>query len=188
MIAAVETLLATSPGPRRKLIQINLKFTGFSPDNQEMEEPENLISLIYLSAASVPFSKQDLVELLTKSRENNSALGITGMLLFKDGNFLQVLEGEEKKVHALYQKIAQDRMHRRLITLSQMPCTERAFPDWSMGFHDLRSPEVAITPGFTPFLDTSLTAADFATDPGRAKRLLLLFKEEKLLSKGAGAG
>ena len=152
-----------------------------------MEYSGDLLSLIYLSAARVPFSRQDLLELLTLSRENNSKLGITGMLLFKAGNFLQVLEGEEKQVLPLYEKIALDRRHRKLITLSQERCTHRNFPDWSMGFHDLSSPEVSATPGFSPFLDTSLTSADFTADPGRAKRLLLLFKEEKLVTKGAAA-
>jgi hypothetical protein len=130
--------------------------------------------------------KQDLLELLTLSRANNSKLGITGMLLFKDGNFLQTLEGEQKKVLDLYEKIALDRRHQNLVALWQGPCTERAFPDWSMGFHDLRSADAAQTPGFNSFLDTSLTSVDFATDPGRAKKLLLLFKEEKLLAKATG--
>jgi len=143
-----------------------------------MEHSGDLISLIYLSAATVPFLKQDLLELLTLSRANNSKLGITGMLLFKDGNFLQTLEGEQKKVL--------DRRHQNLVALWQGPCTERAFPDWSMGFHDLRSADAAQTPGFNSFLDTSLTSVDFATDPGRAKKLLLLFKEEKLLAKATG--
>jgi Sensors of blue-light using FAD len=144
-----------------------------------------LFSLIYLSAATRPFSQLDLLQLLTKSRENNSGLGVTGMLLFKDGNFLQVLEGEESKVQALYEKIAQDRRHRTLITLSMGYSPERDFPDWSMGFNDLRSSELAKTPGFTRFLETSLTSSDFISDPGKAKKLLLLFKEEKLISRGA---
>lgn len=152
-----------------------------------MEDLGTLISLIYLSAATVPFSKLDLLDLLTKSRENNSRLGITGMLLFKDGNFMQVLEGPEKKVCELYEKITQDRRHRRLITISQGPCAARSFGDWSMGFHDLNSPEVVGTPGFSVFLDTALTTADFAEDPGRARKLLLLFKQDKLISKATTA-
>jgi hypothetical protein len=62
-------------------------------DDESMEVPENLISLVYLSAAVFPFQPEDLLELLGKSQERNHKLGITGMLLFKQGNFLQVLEG-----------------------------------------------------------------------------------------------
>jgi hypothetical protein len=153
-----------------------------------MAYSDELISLVYLSTAVVRFSAQDLVELLTKCRDNNSKLGITGMLLFKDGNFLQVLEGERGKVLALYKRIGKDSRHRRVTALSQGPITQRDFPDWSMGFHDLGADNTLRTPGFSPFLDTSLRAADFSGDPGRAKKLLLLFKEEKLLAKGTGAG
>jgi hypothetical protein len=149
-----------------------------------MGDSSKIFSLIYLSTATVPFSKVDLLELLTKSRKNNSSLGVSGMLLFKDGNFLQVLEGEEKKVRPLYEKIALDTRHKTVIILSMGYCPERSFPDWSMGFQDLRSPDVAKIPGFTVFLDTALTSADLVGDPGKAKKLLLLFKEDKLISKG----
>jgi hypothetical protein len=149
--------------------------------------PGDLISLVYLSQAVVPFSKRDLADLLAKSRANNSTLGVTGMLLYKQGNFLQVLEGEREKVLALYQKIVKDFRHRRVTSLSSGKISQRDFPDCTMGFRDLGSADAARIPGFSPFLETSLTTADFAVDPGRARKLLLLFKEEKLLAKGRGA-
>ena len=153
-----------------------------------MEHSGGLTALVYVSESVVPFSKENLSELLTKSRENNSRLGITGMLLFKDGNFLQVLEGEREKVHDLYQRIRRDPRHSKLTGLFEGSLTERDFPDWSMGFHDLGSPQTIRIPGSNHFLHTSLTTADLASDPSRAKKLLLLFKENKLLSaKGTGA-
>src|ERR1700734_2023146 len=71
----------------------------------------DIFSLLYLSEGSVPFSQADLRELLRKANENNSKLGITGLLLFKGENFLQVLEGERETVLALYKKITQDPRH-----------------------------------------------------------------------------
>jgi hypothetical protein len=153
-----------------------------------MANSETLISLVYLSSEAVPFSPQDLIELLEKARANNVKLGITGMLLFKNGNFLQALEGEREGVLSLYQKIGKDRRHRRITPLSQETITKRDFPDWSMGFHDLGAAQAAPPEGFSPFLNTSLSVHDFSADPGRAKRLLLLFRGEKLLSKGTNAG
>ncbi|MGD0987621.1 MAG: BLUF domain-containing protein [Candidatus Sulfotelmatobacter sp.] len=146
----------------------------------------DLISMVYLSTAVFPFSSQDLIDLLAKSRENNTALGVSGMLLFKENNFLQVLEGERGQVLKLFNKIKKDPRHRRVTTLSQEDIVQRDFPDWSMGFNNLSSIDASRPYGFTPFLETSLTVADFAADPSRAKKLLLLFKEEKLLAKGAG--
>jgi hypothetical protein len=145
-----------------------------------MADARDLCTLVYLSSAVTAFSTQDLRELLTKSRVNNSSLDVTGMLLFKDGNFLQVLEGEQANVRGLYQRIAKDKRHGGCTILFQSVAEERSFPDWSMGFHDLNSADVREIPGFSPFLGTSLTVADFGKDPGRAKKLLLLFKDEKL--------
>jgi hypothetical protein len=150
-----------------------------------MESSGRLFSLTYVSTATMPFSKVDLLDLLTKSRKTNASLGISGMLLFKDGNFLQSLEGEKKNIESLYEKIALDTRHKTVVILSMEYCSERSFPDWSMGFRDLRSSDVATIPGFTVFLDTALTSSDFVTDPGKAKNLLLLFKEDKLIGKAA---
>jgi hypothetical protein len=152
-----------------------------------MTSTQSLTSLVYLSAATCPFSPLDLNELLARSRENNTVLGVTGMLLFKDGNFLQVLEGRKETVFALYEKIGRDPRHRNLTALSQGPITKPDFPDWSMGFHNLGSAAFSRPQGFTPFLETTLTMADFAADPGRAKKMLLLFKDEKLLVKASSA-
>lgn len=145
-----------------------------------MSDAGDVFSLLYLSQSTIPFSKQDLRELLTKSRENNSQLGITGMLLFKGGNFLQVLEGRQETVMSLYERISRDSRHSQITTLFQGTSSQRDFPDWSMGFHDLDAPDSSRIPGFSHFLHTSLSTAEFV-DAGRAKRLLLLFKEEKLL-------
>src|SRR5579871_6416968 len=104
-----------------------------------MTNPDTVFSLVYLSAAALQFSEQDLLTLLAKSRACNSKLDVSGMLLFKDQNFLQVLEGEEKTVLRLYQKIAQDPRHTGFTILYRGRSTRRDFPDWSMGFHDLRA-------------------------------------------------
>jgi len=150
-----------------------------------MSHVGDIFSLLYLSESTVPFSKRDLRELLTKSRENNSKLGITGMLLFKEGKFMQVLEGHKESVLPLFEKISSDPRHSRITTLFQGTSSQRDFPDWSMGFYDLNSPDSLRIPGFSHFLHTSLTTAEFV-DARRAKRLLLLFKEEKLLGPSHG--
>jgi hypothetical protein len=75
---------------------------------------DSIFSVVYLSECTRSFSGRDLRELLTKAREKNSKLGISGMLLFKAGNFLQVLEGDREKVMALFDKIAKDPRHDRI--------------------------------------------------------------------------
>ena len=142
-----------------------------------MAPSEHLISLVYLSAATVWFSNQDLTDLLAKARENNSKLGVSGMLLFKEGNFLQVLEGESSTVIALFKKISKDPRHRKVVALSQAPIHQKDFPDWSMGFKKYNSGEKILLPGYTNFLDLPLNSKKFQENPSRAMQLLTSFKK-----------
>jgi hypothetical protein len=138
-----------------------------------------MYSLVYVSMAVIPFSNLQLIELLQKSRENNEGLGITGMLLYKDGNFMQVLEGEEDSVLALKAKIAGDPRHRDMAILLAGPVRRREFSDSAMGFANLNSPDVLSISGYSPFLRTPLTREAFADHPAASKELLLLFKNSR---------
>jgi hypothetical protein len=90
--------------------------------------------LLYVSNTSRDIAPADLDDILTASRRNNALLGVTGLLLFIDGGFLQMLEGEEIAVRTLYARITADRRHwgPRLMLDREVPV--RAFPEWSMGF------------------------------------------------------
>ena len=60
-----------------------------------------MFHLVYASSALQPFTKPELQALLEQARQKNAKLGVTGMLLYKDGNFMQVLEGEKETVRKL---------------------------------------------------------------------------------------
>jgi hypothetical protein len=137
-----------------------------------------MYSLVYVSSATAPMPKDELLELLSKAREHNSSKDITGLLLYKDGNFMQMLEGDEQAVTSLYQRIELDPRHRGAIVLLKDDTDARQFPDWSMGFRDLTSPELKSHPGFSHFMNTPLTAREFEGRPGRARTLLQMFKEK----------
>ena len=132
--------------------------------------------LVYVSVAAEKVSKDDLLEILARSRTNNAEAGITGMLLYKDGNYMQVLEGDEKAVRDLYARIRRDPRHLGIVTLVEGRRDNRCFGDWSMGFQDLSSPEARDVPGYSEFLNTPLTAEEFSSDPGQCERLLWAFK------------
>jgi len=76
-----------------------------------------LISLVYVSFANLDMSEDELRDILTKARENNQKLELTGMLLYRNGFFIQALEGEEEVVTALYEKIKQDPRHRSILQI-----------------------------------------------------------------------
>ena len=132
--------------------------------------------LTYASTATWHLSKSDLNELLAQCRKNNANLGITGLMLYKDGNFMQVLEGEESMVRSIYAKISSDPRHKGEILLQQGALEERQFPGWSMGYRNLDSQEARSIPGYSEFLNTPLTGQEFSANPGRAHKLLLSFK------------
>ena len=135
-----------------------------------------MFSLIYASSAVAEFSPSELVDLLKSCHESNAKLGVTGMLLYKDGNFMQAIEGDEDVVRDLYARISLDPRHRGMMTLLAESVPERQFPDWSMGFRDLNAPEARSIPGYSEFLNTPLTDTVFSSDPARCQKLLTTFK------------
>ena len=115
-----------------------------------------LVSLIYASSAIHKMSRQEIIDILDKSREKNKQLGITGILLYKDGNFLQVLEGEEDVVTKLYETIEADSRHVGTHVMLKRPIDERTFGDWQMAFVDLNEVDTSQLEGYSDFLETPL--------------------------------
>ena len=111
-----------------------------------------MLSLTYVSSATDLLDADDLVRLLAQSREANAQRGITGMLLYRDGNILQCLEGPEPEVRQAYDAISRDPRHRGVMTLVEEQVAERSFTDWSMGFKDLSADEGGELEGFNDFL------------------------------------
>ena len=92
-----------------------------------------LVRLMYASRAAAAVDQDELVAILRKSKANNPALGITGVLCFSEGIFLQVLEGGRGAVNRLYNRIATDARHTQVELLVYEEIGERHFAGWSMG-------------------------------------------------------
>ena len=92
-----------------------------------------LVRLMYASRAAESVDHEELVAILRKSKANNPAQGITGVLCFSAGIFLQVLEGGRLPVNALYNRITGDKRHKDVVLLSYEEVGERTFAGWSMG-------------------------------------------------------
>ncbi len=136
----------------------------------------DLVHCIYCSATTNPVvTRAELDNVLAQARTNNAALGLTGMLLFHEGTFFQVLEGDRSVVEALYAKIARDVRHCRVTRLIIEPIEKRAFAQWTMGFSAITSTELAQIPGLNDFF--SKGESFMSLSEGRAKSLLLAFKE-----------
>lgn len=135
-----------------------------------------MISLVYVSFASHELSDEELKDILEVSRRNNKPDGVTGMLLYRDGFFIQALEGEESVVRPLYEKIKQDDRHKNVLLVTESKINSRSFNDWSMGFNKLSDEDVEQLPGFTDFLQEQKDLSYFTDHPSRATMLLDSFK------------
>jgi hypothetical protein len=137
----------------------------------------DLIHLIYASSAVRLMDNQDLVAILEKSYKNNARLDITGMLLYRGGNFLQVLEGPEESVDALFKVIMQDPRHHQVTRLLKRPVPDRQFENWQMGFANIDTIDTNTLPGYTNYLNERFNSERFK-DVNFAYTFLNMFKEK----------
>lgn len=145
----------------------------------------SIYQLIYTSEAVQPLSDRHLTAMLAKARAYNHRQAITGMLLYSDGRFMQVLEGQTDEVELLYQKIKQDPRHRALRVLHQDLVRQRHFSDWKMGFRRQETGDEQRAVGFSDLLrNDSPASRAFRTSAGTAHRMLLGFGQ---IGKQAGA-
>ena len=131
----------------------------------------------YVSSAVKEFTKPELVALLERSREKNLRLGITGLLVYQGGNFMQVLEGDEQSVRYLYEIIYGDPRHKDIYILFDETIPEREFPNWSMAFRDLDAEEYRDLRGFSSFLEAPWTQEKVSSSQSKARALLARFRE-----------
>jgi hypothetical protein len=137
----------------------------------------SLIHLIYASLGTEAFTPVQLTDLLSKARETNGRLGLTGMLLYSesDRSFFQVLEGEPADLDRLYAKISIDTRHAKVTLLIREPIPKRTFGEWTMGFTSVTWPQLNRIPGLNDFFGERTCMVDL--DPGRAKKLLAAFAD-----------
>lgn len=93
-----------------------------------------MYKLIYLSSACEIFTEDLLIGMLKKANSYNLKNDISGVLLYIDGDFLQVLEGKQDDVLNLFEKIKKDKRHKSLICVFQKEVKKRQFEKWNMGF------------------------------------------------------
>ncbi len=78
--------------------------------------------------------QEEIQRILLKSRENNRRDDVSGALLYNDGCFAQVLEGDRRAVEEIYERIACDPRHRDITMLQAGFGGPRDFADWSMAY------------------------------------------------------
>ncbi len=133
------------------------------------------IHIAYASEAVGTVSDVALAALLKRARIKNEALGVTGILLMVDASFFQLIEGDPDAVSSLYELIAKDRRHKRVVKLIEEPIEKKDFADWSMGLARATSVDLTALPGFHDFIATRRTLDTLGE--GMARRLLRAFQD-----------
>lgn len=106
-------------------------------------EPQ-FLQLAYISRATEPFEEDELFELIDHSQKNNKARGLSGMLVYNAGYFLQLLEGPEETVEGLMKTIAADPRHVEIKRVYERRTTQRIFGSWYMAYKNLSTIKPAL--------------------------------------------
>jgi hypothetical protein len=135
--------------------------------------------LVYSSHSSAPFSEEELLSLLQDSRKVNKAKDITGMLIYLQERFIQVLEGDPSAVKKLYSKIQRDPRHNKISTLIEGESDERIFKGWNMGFKSLSRIDYDGLSGFQD-IDTFFAKQSISKESSTVLIFLKLFYKKNL--------
>ena len=114
-----------------------------------------LVRLLYVSRSVHPETPEQTESILASAREHNLSNGITGVLCYGGGIYLQALEGGRHQVNALYTQIIKDPRHKDVVMLAYEEISERRFGGWTMGQVrlDKLNPSIVLKYSETPELD-----------------------------------
>jgi Sensors of blue-light using FAD len=143
---------------------------------------EDLIQVIYVSAATSDTSEQDTAELLKEARKTNRKNDVSGLMLYVGGCLLMLLEGEVHGVDAVSREIVA--WKREMRPIYREPVAEREFPDWIMGFEAVAPAEAARLLGEPSVFDTA-SRFDRIEAP-KAKTLLSILGRRRWQSDRSG--
>jgi hypothetical protein len=133
-----------------------------------------LIQLIYSSMLAG--NDESVIQPIHASAlRHNKENSITGMLLFYQGYFLQVLEGERNDVMSTYLRICQDPRHSKVRTLLEQNTKDRQFPTWLMGFRNINKTYLNEFPEYKPYCEDGFAGEELRSKPGVALRMVQAF-------------
>ncbi|BFM48955.1 BLUF domain-containing protein [Marinomonas sp. THO17] len=137
-----------------------------------------MISITYISKAEKVFSDSELQLMLEGFIEKNRLNNISGVLLYNGaGTFIQIIEGEEDSVLAIYEKIKKDKRHSNIVCLRKVNIAQRSFKQWRMGFRNLKNNSIKkdIT---TSFLEDENLEHFVSNDTDFALKMLTNFRNK----------
>lgn len=140
-----------------------------------------MFELLYMSVSPNELSEAELNNILDGSRLNNKNNGVTGMLVYHNREIMQLLEGEEATVKALFKSICMDSRHTGIDVFYEGNIKNRAFGQWSMAFKYLDNEHIdALTPGFEALIKGQSPINMVKDNPNRGKKTFLSLRDNFL--------
>jgi len=130
--------------------------------------------IIYISSAVRKMDDDELLDILKTSRDNNKKNDISGMLLYDNGSFIQILEGEDSLIDTIFNNIQNDERHNNIMVMQNRDIDSREFAEWSMGFENISKIDKTKIDGYAQF--QSLLYENKFSDSSLARKILLQFK------------
>lgn len=143
-----------------------------------------MIQVCYLSTATEPMSGQDLDVLVQSCRSHNADRAVTGMLLYGNGTFLQVLEGPERVIDELLDVIEEDPRHTGMQILYRKGISQREYSDWSMGLKRIDAQDLAGLEGASDFSVADFNATYLAQHERVVQGLMNHIRRERFKTIG----
>ena len=144
-----------------------------------MVQDDALAFLIYVSRETGEMTFENLAELLSKARHFNRSREISGLLLYREGCFLQILEGEKGLISQLFERITTDPRHCKVELILLEATDQRYFGQWSLGYCDLSQPGERELRCYSAFLRQGLKAANAPLAPFIPSGFLKVFADNR---------
>jgi hypothetical protein len=129
--------------------------------------------IMYSSQTTEPMTVTGLEQILTDARTGNEARNVTGALVYVDGVFFQILEGDKDVVRNLMASIARDSRHHSVKVFYEAEVDVRAFESWSMAYLGPTAEQMSIWAGLPGTATVEKLLADVNRDPHRVPRILV---------------
>ncbi|WP_275887971.1 EAL domain-containing protein [Azonexus hydrophilus] len=124
-----------------------------------------LYYLLYVSRSRALMTEEELLDLLQRVRRHNRLTGVSGCLIYHEGEFMQLLEGRQEDLQVLRDKIAADQRHEGFRVVAEGPLQRRVFNDWGMVLRHVRTADNGEQPDFSAWQKRQIRFADLADDP-----------------------
>jgi len=153
---------------------INIYGADMNSQSLQQHNEYPFVQIAYTSSAGSCFDKAELDTLLQGARDNNAKIGVSGVLLYDNGSFFQIIEGPPNVTESLYEHIQKDPRHDHVVLVVRRSIKQRNFANWSMGFvREVTT--LAEQPGYVDFFHGH-NSLDLEGDSALVRKILEKFK------------